>query len=133
MFFLSRALLQSVFIFHYLFLFLFFSFVFDFLAPKKKGQILKHFSFFCSPFLEKNQEMFFSLYLKLTTFSLEKVSSPFGQIMFSFFLFALIFFEEENVFFASFLNSLLFSLLTDLFSSFTFFSSCFSPLVCLRL
>ena len=39
----------------------------------------------------------------------------------------------EKCFLASFLNNLHFSLLTNLFSSSTLFSSCFSPQVCLRL
>ena len=52
--------------------------------------------------------------------------------MFSFFLIAFNFWEKE-CFSLPFWTTSFFSLLTNLFSSFTFFSSCFSPLVCLRL
>ena len=124
MFFLSLALLQSIFSFHYLFSFLL-HFFFDFLSLKK---ILKHFPF---P-LKKNQEMFFNLYLKLKTFLLKKGGLS-SRTNYVFNLSFCIYFLRKRMFFASFLNNLL------LFSSYKplfflhLFSSCFSPLVCLRL
>ena len=69
LFFLSLALLQSIFIFHYLFLFLLHFSFFDFLSPE--GEKKKYWNIF--PFLwKKKQEMFFNLYLKLKTFLLKK-------------------------------------------------------------
>ena len=52
--------------------------------------------------------------------------------MFSLFLIAYIFWEKRMFFRFLFWTTSFFSLLTNLFSSFTFFSSCFAPLVCLR-
>ena len=132
MFSLPLALLQSVFIFIICFCF---SSSVSLLSPKRRRENIEtFFSFFCNPFLvKKNQKCFFSLYLKLKTFSLEKKCPLFSDIIcFHSFLLQLIF-EKKNVFSLPFSTTSFFSLLTNLFSSCTFFSSCFSPQVCLHL
>ena len=86
--------------------------------------MLKHFVFVFSQ--KKKPRNVFSVFILL--FRWKQVSSLFGQIMFSFFLFAIFLFLEKERFFATFLSNLYFSLLTNHFSSFPFFSSGLSSL-----